>query len=84
MIQRHFQYCISSRCFNNKTLIHRLQKTTNKVTGLAFSAKKEYDINAFMKKHNNETIEQTAQLEIIKFIPQYFNNMLSDTFNNIF
>ena len=26
MIQSHFQYCISSWCFNNKILIQRLQK----------------------------------------------------------
>ena len=51
MIQSHFQYCISSWCFNNKTLIYRLQNTTNKVISLAFNATKD-DITAFMKKHN--------------------------------
>ena len=30
------------------------------------------------------TIEQTAQLEIVKFIHKYFNNMLPDAFNNFF
>ena len=36
-----------------------------------------------MKKHNSMTIEQTAQLEIIKFMHKYFNNMLPDAFNTI-
>ena len=44
-------YSISSWCFNNKTLIYRLQNTTNKVIRLAFNAKKD-DITALMKKHN--------------------------------
>ena len=83
MIQSHFQYCISSWCFNNKTLIHRLQNTTNKVIRLAFNAKKD-DITAVMKKHNIMTIEQTAQLEIVKFMQKYFNNMLPHAFNNFF
>ena len=84
MIQSHFQYCISSWCFNNKALIHRLQNTTNKVIRLAFNAKKEDDITAVMKKHNIMIIEQTAQLEIVKFMHKYFNNMLPDAFNNFF
>ena len=83
MIQSHFQYCISSWCFNNKTLIHRLQNTTNKVIRLAFNAKKD-DITAVMKKHNIMTIEQTAQMEIVKFMHKYFNNMLPHAFNNFF
>ena len=37
-----------------------------------------------MKKHNIMTIEQTAQLEIVKFMHKYFNNMLPDAFNNFF
>ena len=84
MIQSHLQYRISSWCFNNKTLIHRLQNTTNKVIQLAFNAKKEDDITAVMKKHNILTIEQTAQLEIVKFMHKYFNNMLPYAFNNFF
>ena len=84
MIQSHVQYCISSWCFNNKTLIHRLQNTTNKVIQLAFNTKKKDDITAVMKKHNIMTIQQTAQLEIVKFMHQYFNNMLPDAFNNFF
>ena len=85
MIQSHFQYCISSWCFNNKTLIHRLQNTTNKVIRLAFNAKKD-SISAVMKKHNIMTIEQTAQLQIsvVKFMHEYFNNMLPYAFNNFF
>ena len=31
-----------------------------------------------MKKHNITTIEQTAQLEIVKFMNKHFNNMLPD------
>ena len=84
MIQSHFQYCISSWCFNNKTLIQGLQNTTNKVIRLAFNAKKGDDITAVMKKHNIITIQQTAQLEIVKFMYKYFNNMLPDAFNNFF
>ena len=83
MIQSHFQYCISSWCFHNKTLIHRLQNTTNKVIRLAFNAKKD-DITAVMKKHNIMTIEQTGQLAIVKFMHKYFNNMLPHAFNNFF
>ena len=37
-----------------------------------------------MKKRNIMTIEQTAQLEIVKFMHKYFNNMLPDAFNNFF
>ena len=37
-----------------------------------------------MKKHNIITIEQTAQLEIVKFMRKYFNNMLPDAFNDFF
>ena len=37
-----------------------------------------------MKKHNIMTIEQTAQLEIVKFMHKYFNNMLPHAFNNFF
>ena len=70
--------------FDNKTLIHRLQNTTNKVVRLAFNAKKEKDIRAVMNKHNIMTIEQTAQIEIVKFMHKYFNNMLPDAFNNFF
>ena len=84
MIQSHFRFCISSWCFNNKTLIHRPQNITNKVIRLAFNAKKEDDITAVMKKHNIMTIEQTAQLEIVKFMHKCFNNMLPDAFNNFF
>ena len=84
MIQSHFQYYISSWCFNNKTLIYRLQNTTNKVIRLAFNAQKEHDITAVMKKHNIMTIEQIAQLEIVKFMHNYFNSMLPDAFNNFF
>ena len=84
MIQSHFQCCISSWCFNNKTLIHRLQNTTNKVIRLAFNAKKEDGITAVMKKHDIITIEQTAHLEIVKFMHKYFNSMLPDAFNNFF
>ena len=84
MIQSHFQYCISSWCFNNKTLIHRLQSTTNKVIRLAFNARKEDDITTVMKKHNILTIEQTAELEIVISMHKYFNNMLPDAFNNFF
>ena len=84
MIQSHFQYCIFSWCFNNKTLIHRFQNTTNKAIRLAFNAKKQDGITAVMKKHNIMTIEQTSQLEIVKFMHKYFNNMLPDAFNNFF
>ena len=84
MIQNHFQHCISSWCFNNKTLIHRLQNTTNKVIRLGCKAKKEDDINAVMKKLNIMTIEQTAQLETVKFMHKYFNTMLPHAFNNFF
>ena len=83
MVRSHFQYCISCWCFNNKTLINRLQNTTNKVIRLAFNAKKD-DIKVVMKNRNILTIEQTAQLEIVKFTQRYFNNMLPDAFNNFF
>ena len=46
MIRSHFQCYVSTWCFNNKTLIHRLQNTTNKVIRLAFNAKKEDDVAA--------------------------------------
>ena len=61
-----------------------LQTTTTKVIRLALNAKKEDDITAFMKKHKIMTIEQTAQLEIVKFMHKYFNNMLPNAFNNFF
>ena len=83
MIQTHFQYCFSSRCFNSKTLIHRFQNTTNKAIRLAFNAKKD-DIKAVMKKHNIMTTERTVQLEIVKFMHKYFIDMLPDAFNNFF
>ena len=83
MIQSHSEYYISSLCFDDKTLIHRLPNTTNKVIRLAFNAKKD-DIKAVTKQHNIMTIEQTAQLEIVKFMHKYFNNMLADAFNNFF
>ena len=37
-----------------------------------------------MKKHNIMRIEQTAQLEIVKFMHKYFNNMLPHAFNDFF
>ena len=46
--------------------------------------KKKEDIKAVMKKRNIMTIEQTAQLEIVKFMHKYFNNMLPDACNNFF
>ena len=38
--------------------------------------KKGDDIKTVLKKHNILTIEQTAQLEKVKFFLKYFNNML--------
>ena len=83
IIQSHFQYCISSWCFNNKTLINRLQNTINKVICLAFNTSKD-DMKAVMKKHKLLTVEQTAQLEIVKFMHKYFNNMLPAAFDSFF
>ena len=60
MIQSHSQYCISSWCFNNKTLIHRLQNTTYKVITLAFNVKKD-DLKAVMETHYKMTIEITSK-----------------------
>ena len=83
MIQSHFQYCISSWCFNNKTLVYRLQKTVNKAIQLAFNPKND-NLNAVMRKHNILSIEQTAQLEIVKFMHNYIHNLLPSAFNNFY
>ena len=37
-----------------------------------------------MKKHKIITIEQTAQIEIVKFMHKCLNNMLSDAFDDFF
>ena len=60
IVQSHFQLSISSRCFSNKTLIHKLQTTTNKIIRLVITSKHERDITKVLKQCNVLTIEQTA------------------------
>ena len=50
MVESHFRYCISSQHFSNKTLIHKLQTTTNNIICLVFNSKNEKDNTKVLKQ----------------------------------
>ena len=64
MIQSHFQYCVSSWCFSNKTFIDKLQTKANKIIRYSIQLKNEKDITKVLKQCNILMIEQTALLKI--------------------
>ena len=81
LIYSFVQYCVISRCHGNITMNEKSQKVSTKEIDLINT--KEQKITNVFKQHNLQTIQQSGQLEIAKFIQKYFDKSLFLAFSNI-
>ena len=81
LINSYVQYCVISWCRGNVSMIQKLQKVSTKTINLIDTKKQKN--NVFLQ-HNILEIQQSKQLEIAKFMHNYFNKSLPPAFSDIF
>ena len=68
LVKSHILYCITSWCFDNKTMINKLQCAVNKLMRSIFNVGKRQTVSYHMKDNNLLTIRQIRDLEIATFV----------------
>ena len=82
LIKRYLTYCISSWCFGNTTMIHKLQCSVNKFIRLIFNLNYRTSITYTMKENEILSIEKLFKFETANFMYRHFNNLLPSVFGH--
>ena len=80
----HIRYCINNWCFENSTLIRKLQSICNRFLKITFNLRHNRDVTEAMKDAQLLTINNLYNLEIAQMMFKYENKQLSQAFNNFF
>ena len=83
LIKSHLQYCILAWCNGNKTIVKKLQLTTNNFIRLIFGIRQKGSVKNLMKAQNIESINQLMEKEIAYFMYKYCNNHLPAAFEGM-
>ena len=82
-IKSHLQYCILTWCNGNKTIVKKLQSTSNNFIRLIFGIRQKDSVKSLMKAQNLLSINQLMEKEIAYFMYKYCNNHLPVAFEGI-
>ena len=80
----HIRYCINNWCFENSTLIRKLQSICNRFLKMTFNLQHNSDVTEAMKDAQLLTINNLYNLEIAQMMFKYENKQLPPAFNNFF
>ena len=80
----HMRYCINNWCFENSTLIRKLQSIRNRFLKMTFNLEHNSNIIEAMKDAQLLTINNLYNLEIAQMMFKYENKQLPQAFNNFF
>ena len=80
----HIRYYINNWCFENSTLIRKLQSICNRFLKMTFNLQHNYDVTEVMKDAQLLTINNLYNLEIAQMMFKYENKQLPPAFNNFF
>ena len=80
----HIRYCINNWCFENSTLIRKLQSICNRFLKITFNLQHNSDVTEVMKDAQLLTINNLYNLEIAQMMFKYENKQLPPAFNNFF
>ena len=80
----HIRYCINNWCFENSTLIRKLQSICNRFLKMTFNLQHNNDVTEVMKDAQLLTINNLYNLEIAQMMFKYENKQLPPEFNNFF
>ena len=80
----HIRYCINNWCFENSTLIKKLQSICKTFLKMTFNLQHNSDVTEVMKDAQLLTINNLYNLEIAQMMFKYENKQLPPAFNNFF
>ena len=80
----HIRYCINNWCFENSTLIRKLQSICNRFLKITFNLQHNSDVTEAMKDAQLLIINNLYNLEIVQMMFKYKNKQLPPAFNNFF
>ena len=80
----HIRYCINNWCFENSTLIRKLQNIGNRFLKMTFNLQLNHDVTEAMKDAQLLTINNFYNLEIAQMMLKYENKQLPPAFYNFF
>ena len=80
----HIRYCINNWCFENSTLIRKLQSICNRFLKMTFNLQHNSDVTEAMKDAQLLTINNFYNLEIAQMMFKYENKQLPQAFNKFF
>ena len=80
----HINYCISTWCTLNVTLVSSLQSLCNKILRVIFYQTNRANIDDLYKKYKILKIIDRYKFEVCCFVYKYFHKLLPTCFNNIF
>ena len=82
----HINYCISSWCTSNVTLVFSLQSLCNKILRVIFYRNNRANFADLYKKYKYKILKiiDRYKFEVCCFVYKYFHKLLLTCFNNIF
>ena len=84
MFNCHISYCVTTRCFANKTVILDLQRSANKfirpINGLKFRD----SVKQVMRQSHLSSVEETSEFEKACFMKRYSKSLWPPCFDDFF